>query len=212
MRPGASVCGQAVEPDFFVRDMLTWAVTRHPAAGSVPLVPAELRSPVPQARSQALHTLSKIGDGSAWPSVTDDLLRDAEPEVARAAWRAAVALVPAGQEEALAGRLVPQLGLVRPRGRTSAGYREYGDADLHRILHVEALRSLGLSLAQVGHALDGDDADGPAPGHDPGSRHAVALAGTPVPPAALARAGPRCPRRGRDECRRCSALGRASRY
>jgi DNA-binding transcriptional MerR regulator len=147
------------------------------------------------------------------------------------------------------------LGLVRPSGRTSAGYREYADEDLRRILHVEALRSLGLSLAQAGRALNGgedagdtatasdpdssrdthfahdpaavldeliertreriaveqdlltrlEDARDHAPrdwddvlatiallravrSDDPGSRHALALAGESIPPAALARA------------------------
>ena len=49
------------------------------------------------------------------------------------------------------------LGLVRPSGRTSAGYREYADEDLRRSLHLEALRSLGLSLAQAGRALNGGE-------------------------------------------------------
>ena len=46
------------------------------------------------------------------------------------------------------------LGLVRPTGRTSGGYREYSDADLERLMHVESLRSLGLSLREVRLALD----------------------------------------------------------
>ncbi|MFC8826971.1 HEAT repeat domain-containing protein [Streptomyces sp. NPDC057137] len=46
------------------------------------------------------------------------------------------------------------LGLVRPTGRTQAGYREYSRQDIRRILHVESLRSLGLSLREVGYALD----------------------------------------------------------
>lgn len=46
------------------------------------------------------------------------------------------------------------LGLVRPTGRTVGGYREYSADDVRRIFHVESLRSLGLSLAQVGRALD----------------------------------------------------------
>ncbi|WP_433199774.1 MerR family transcriptional regulator [Nocardia sp. CA-107356] len=46
------------------------------------------------------------------------------------------------------------LGLVRPTGRTVGGYREYSPADIRRILHVEGLRSLGLSLSQIGRALD----------------------------------------------------------
>ncbi|MFF4528348.1 MerR family transcriptional regulator [Streptomyces sp. NPDC001407] len=46
------------------------------------------------------------------------------------------------------------LGLVRPTGRTEAGYREYSSEDIRRILHVESLRSLGMSLREVGRALD----------------------------------------------------------
>ncbi|MFF2951871.1 HEAT repeat domain-containing protein [Kitasatospora sp. NPDC057965] len=46
------------------------------------------------------------------------------------------------------------LGLVRPTGRTDAGYREYADEDVRRIFHIESLRSLGLSLRDVGRALD----------------------------------------------------------
>ncbi|GGK35226.1 HEAT repeat domain-containing protein [Nocardia camponoti] len=45
------------------------------------------------------------------------------------------------------------LGLVVPTGRTVGGYREYAPADLRRIFYVEGLRSLGLSLRQVGAAL-----------------------------------------------------------
>ncbi|MFF2184935.1 MerR family transcriptional regulator [Streptomyces sp. NPDC058155] len=46
------------------------------------------------------------------------------------------------------------LGLVRPTGRTGSGYREYSGEDIRRILHIESLRSLGLSLREVGRALD----------------------------------------------------------
>ncbi|MFI2754941.1 HEAT repeat domain-containing protein [Cellulomonas sp. P22] len=46
------------------------------------------------------------------------------------------------------------LGLVCPTGRTVGGYREYSPDDLRRIFHVECLRSLGLSLRQIGRALD----------------------------------------------------------
>ncbi|MFI9247898.1 MerR family transcriptional regulator [Streptomyces sp. NPDC053086] len=46
------------------------------------------------------------------------------------------------------------LGLVRPTGRTSGGYREYSAEDVRRIFHVESLRSLGLSLKQIGRALE----------------------------------------------------------
>ncbi|WP_438294780.1 MerR family transcriptional regulator [Streptomyces sp. HUAS TT7] len=46
------------------------------------------------------------------------------------------------------------LGLVRPSGRTGSGYREYSEQDIRRIFHVESLRSLGLSLREIGRALD----------------------------------------------------------
>ncbi|WP_409469191.1 MerR family transcriptional regulator [Streptomyces sp. HC307] len=46
------------------------------------------------------------------------------------------------------------LGLVRPTGRTVGGYREYSAEDVRRIFHVEGLRSLGLSLKQIGRALE----------------------------------------------------------
>lgn len=45
------------------------------------------------------------------------------------------------------------LGLVRPTGRTSGGYREYAVDDIRRIFHVESLRSVGLSLRQIGRVL-----------------------------------------------------------
>lgn len=51
-----------------------------------------------------------------------------------------------------------RIGLVQPSERTSAGYRDYGDDDLRRLLQVEALRSLGLPLREVGHALADADA------------------------------------------------------
>ncbi|GAA2683718.1 HEAT repeat domain-containing protein [Nonomuraea recticatena] len=100
----------AIEPDFYVRDMLTWALTRHSSSMTVPKLIDELRSERAQARSQALHTLSKIGDRQAWPAITRALLTDADDEVARSAWRAAVVLVPEGEESELAGVLVTQLG------------------------------------------------------------------------------------------------------
>ncbi|MEV5491747.1 MerR family transcriptional regulator [Streptomyces bobili] len=46
------------------------------------------------------------------------------------------------------------LGLVRPSGRTGSGYREYSGEDIRRIFHIECLRSLGLSLREIGRALD----------------------------------------------------------
>jgi len=99
-----------VEPDFFVRDMLTWALTRHPASVTVARLLYEVGSELPQARSQALHTLSKIGDPRGWDAITSAVLRDPDDEVATTAWRTAAGLVPAGQEAALAEELCTQLG------------------------------------------------------------------------------------------------------
>ena len=112
-------CG--VEPDFFVRDMLTWALTRLPADLTVPGLVTELGSASPQARAQALHTLSKIGDRSAWTSITLALLHDTDDEVARAAWRTAVGLVPSGRETWLANELAGELGLQRHEVALAAG-------------------------------------------------------------------------------------------
>ncbi|MGW3998722.1 HEAT repeat domain-containing protein [Amycolatopsis sp. NPDC004772] len=106
----ALVARCAVEPDFYVRDMLTWALTRLPADLTVPKLVAELRSGRAQARSQALHTLSKIGDRTAWPAITPSLLHDPDDEVARSAWRASVVLAPPGDWPGLARELARQLG------------------------------------------------------------------------------------------------------
>ncbi|MGW2208721.1 HEAT repeat domain-containing protein [Streptomyces sp. NPDC001781] len=100
----------AVEPDFFVRDMLSWALTRLPPDITLPRLRKELGSECGQARSQALHTLSKVNDRSTWGWITRDLLRDADDDVARTAWRAAVVLVPEAEERTLADELARQLG------------------------------------------------------------------------------------------------------
>jgi HEAT repeat protein len=100
----------AVEPDFFVREMLTWALMRHPSDTTVARLVYEVGADESQARSQALHTLSKIGDPRGWAAIDVALLRDADDNVARAAWRTAAGLVPAGEESALAEELCAQLG------------------------------------------------------------------------------------------------------
>jgi HEAT repeat protein len=100
----------AVEPDLNVREMLTWALTRHDPAATVDRLLPELRSGNPQARSQALHTLSKIGDRRAWPAITRDLLRDGNDDVARTAWRTAAGLAPPEHRAALAEELAIHLG------------------------------------------------------------------------------------------------------
>lgn len=100
----------AVEPDFQVREMLTWALIRLPASATVPRLIEQVQSGGAQARSQALHTLSKIADRAAWPVITASSISDPDDEVARSAWRAAVVLVPTGSEGQLAEMLATQLG------------------------------------------------------------------------------------------------------
>src|SRR3546814_13210589 len=55
------------------------------------------------------------------------------------------------------------LGLVKPTGRTSGGYREYSADDIRRLFHVESLRTLGLPLNAAQRALDEPDQSGRAP-------------------------------------------------
>ncbi|MFC9660287.1 HEAT repeat domain-containing protein [Nocardia sp. NPDC127606] len=131
---GALIDRCAVEPDFFVRDMLTWALTRLPAELTVPRLRAELESGSAQARSQALHTLSKIGDPTVWPAITPALLRDPDDDVARSAWRAAVVLVPDAERAALATELATQFGR--------------GDREVRRSLS-RALATLGEAITTV---------------------------------------------------------------
>lgn len=120
----------AVEPDFYVREMLTWALTRLPHAAVLPRVVEELSASSGQARSQALHTISKLGDASAWTAITADHLHDRDDEVARAAWRAAGSIVPDEDRRRLAVELVRELGR--------------GD--------FEVMRSLSRALIELGEA------------------------------------------------------------
>lgn len=48
-----------------------------------------------------------------------------------------------------------EIGLLRPTTRSRAGYRLYSRADLERLTGIVALRAAGLSLPEVGDALDG---------------------------------------------------------
>lgn len=139
---GVLIRRSRVESDFFVRDMLTWAITRMPAEATLPRLIAELSSDVPQAQSQALHTLSKIGDSQGWEAMDPEIIGDGliahpDTEVARSAWRAAVALVPGARREPLAQSLVAQLGR--------------GDVETQKSLS-RAIVSLGEDLVSV---LDG---------------------------------------------------------
>ena len=147
----------AVEPDFYVRDMLTWALTRLPRELVLPRVVAETAAEIPQARSQALHTLSKLGDERSWSAITAAHLHDPDIEVARAAWRTAAGLAPEEERPALARELAAELGR--------------GDLD--------AMRSLSRAFVELGDAavpaveaatLGGAEPDAA----DPAARHARA--------------------------------------
>lgn len=100
----------ASETDFFVRDTLSWALMRHDQESVVDALKIELKSENPQARSQALHTLSKIGDKENYKLITLDLLLDSNDFVASTAWRSASVLVPDADKPGLVDVLISQLG------------------------------------------------------------------------------------------------------
>ncbi|WP_422017830.1 MerR family transcriptional regulator [Roseateles sp.] len=49
-----------------------------------------------------------------------------------------------------------ELGLLRPSGRSEAGYRRYGEADVLRLHRVLALRDAGVPLKAIAPLLDGE--------------------------------------------------------
>jgi MerR family transcriptional regulator, thiopeptide resistance regulator len=49
-----------------------------------------------------------------------------------------------------------QLGLLSPLARTEGGHRCYTSGDVRRLHRIVALRSLGISLQEVGTLLDGE--------------------------------------------------------
>jgi len=100
----------ASETDFFVRDTLSWALMRQDRPTVVKRLIPELKSANPQSRSQALHTLSKIGDKENYSLITTELLLDADDFVASTAWRSASVLVPDVDKPALVEILISQLG------------------------------------------------------------------------------------------------------
>lgn len=48
-----------------------------------------------------------------------------------------------------------EIGLLKPSARSDAGYRLYNEADVARLHAIQALRHLGLKLAEIGPLLDG---------------------------------------------------------
>lgn len=51
------------------------------------------------------------------------------------------------------------IGLLVPQAESAAGYRLYSPADLERLLSIQQLKSLGLSLDEIAAALDAPDFD-----------------------------------------------------
>lgn len=52
-----------------------------------------------------------------------------------------------------------EIGLLSPTMRTGGGHRAYADADVQRLYRICALRRLGLPLASIANALDGQTWD-----------------------------------------------------
>ncbi len=81
--------------------------------------------------------------------------------------------LPVGEVARLAGVTVrtlhhyDEIGLLRPRGRTTSGYRQYDDADLLRLQRILAYRELGFGLDEVARLV--------APGTGPGGDDELAL-------------------------------------
>jgi hypothetical protein len=93
-----------------VRDTLSWALLRNDVPKVVERLKPELNSENPQAKSQALHTLTKIGDKQFYSLITHEHLFDSNDKVAVTAWRAASVLAPQSEIPALTEILVTQLG------------------------------------------------------------------------------------------------------
>lgn len=111
---GVLIQRSGVEEDFFVRDMLTWALTRMPKDQVIPRLIEQLDVEGPPfAVSQSLHTLSKIADPSA-PSTWQELVIRPEllhrRDTAQTAWRTFTGLVPDEKVSWLVEHLLHELG------------------------------------------------------------------------------------------------------
>lgn len=49
-----------------------------------------------------------------------------------------------------------EIGLLRPSTRLRSGYRSYGENDIARLYHIQALRHFGLALPEIVAILDKD--------------------------------------------------------
>ncbi len=50
-------------------------------------------------------------------------------------------------------RYYEEIGLIGPAGRTAAGYRDYGPAEVETLKFIQRARSLGFSVKDVGDLL-----------------------------------------------------------
>lgn len=128
------------EPDFFVRENLTWAVVRM-GADAVPPLLELLENPDAATRLQAVHTLSKLAEPASAVAL-GQAVNDPEDEVAR---KAIFALGQLGHPAAL-GTLVAQVGHpdAERRNTLSTALVEFGQAALSPLQallqHPEAQR------------------------------------------------------------------------
>lgn len=49
-----------------------------------------------------------------------------------------------------------EIGLLKPSGRSEAGYRLYSQADVQRLHGIQTMRQMGLALHDIGELLDGE--------------------------------------------------------
>ncbi|MPY67910.1 MerR family transcriptional regulator [Deinococcus sp. SDU3-2] len=120
------------EPDFFVRENLTWATVRM-GPDAVPLLLKLLESPDAATRLQAVHTLSKIADPAS-AGALNRVVHDPDDEVAR---KAIFALGQMGNPEALS-TLMAGIGHPDPERRTtlSTALVAFGEAALRPLLET----------------------------------------------------------------------------
>ncbi len=50
-------------------------------------------------------------------------------------------------------RYYEQIGLIEPAGRTDAGYRHFGERDLHTLRFIQSARRLGFSMPKISNLL-----------------------------------------------------------
>ena len=136
----------AIEPDFYVREMIVWALMRHEIPLVVERLRPELISEIPQARSQALHTFTKIDDKNLYSEIPTESLFDAIDFVAMTAWRAASRLVPTGREVELGKILIHQLGRgnFEVQHALSRAFQAIGDLVLRLLEEATESESAGV--------------------------------------------------------------------